>query len=82
MGGKRKAYRDYILFMNFTSYKGKAILSMKYAGLNICKWPNNDHNIGYDIILKFNGSNSTLKTNLSEENCSSPYKSYLRYILK
>ena len=37
------------------------IRNMKFVGLDICEWPNINHRIGLDIILKLSQSNSTLK---------------------
>ena len=31
------------------------IWTVKFAGLNTCKWPNNNHRIGFDIILELSG---------------------------
>ena len=41
------------------SCPGLDIWSMKFAELDICGWPNNNHKIGSDTILELSGPNST-----------------------
>ena len=61
---------------------GLDIWSVKFAGLDICGWPNNNHRIGSDTILELSGPNSTPKVSLWGEGCPSTYKDYLCHILK
>ena len=58
------------------------IWSVKFAGLDICGWPNNNHRISSDTILELNGPNSTPKASSWGESCPSVYKGYLWHILK
>ena len=55
---------------------------MKFVGLDICEWPNNNHIIESDTILKLCRPNSTPKPCSWKEGCSNTYKDYLDYILK
>ena len=58
------------------------IWNVKFAGLDIYGWPNNNHRISSDTILELSGLNSTPKARSWGENCSSVYKGYLYHIFK
>ena len=45
------------------SRSGLDILSIKFTGLDICKWLNNNHTTDSNTILELNRPNLILKTN-------------------
>ena len=64
------------------SRPGLDIWSVKFAGLDICEWPNNNHIISSDTILELSRPNSTPKASSWGEGCPIIYEGYLCHILK